>query len=94
MGEWHLRKDVTVGNIVATIMLIGVFIGGYYGHEKRIALLEQAEINATVLRAEEIKDRERDIDRVCNRLDKMENLMLQILQAQSIQSHYETSNKE
>ena len=44
MGEdlaWHLKKEVSVGHIVSTVMLAGLLIAGLVEMQNRLQLVEQ-----------------------------------------------------
>lgn len=70
-NDWHLNKTVTIGNMLTAILAILALIGSYYTLDRRIALLEEAKVeHEEALLAMN--------DRICKRLDKIENLILQV----------------
>lgn len=38
---WHLKKEVSVGHIVSTLMLAGLLIAGYIDMKTRVVALEE-----------------------------------------------------
>lgn len=79
MSEWHLRKEVTVGNIVASILLIAAAIAAFHNLDTRVVKLEANAMDAEIHRAEEKAERKEDIARLCERLDRIQDLQIQVL---------------
>lgn len=40
--SWHLRKEVTIGNIFATISAVALLIGAFYNLDSRLIRAEEA----------------------------------------------------
>ena len=68
-GAWHLRKDVTLGNIFTSIIAILAIISAYYSLDKRLALVEQHQESA-------IEVNRKTNEGVIKRLDRIEQLMI------------------
>ena len=64
-SDWHLSKTVTAGNVLTIFFAILALAGSYYTLDKRIAILEDNRIQ-----------REKSIDRVCDRLERIEDLLI------------------
>lgn len=78
MNDWHLRKEVTIGNILTAVAALTAAVAAYYNLDTRVSLLEERT-------TEERIDREKDVERICGRLDRIENILLDIRK-------YETGN--
>jgi hypothetical protein len=39
--DWHLKKEVSYGHIISTIILLILMVGGWVGIQTRLAILEE-----------------------------------------------------
>lgn len=63
-SNWHLRKDVTVGNLLTSVMAVIALVGSYYTLDKRIALNTQAIDNQIKTENEHYEDVKKSLDRI------------------------------
>lgn len=70
-SNWHLSKTVTIGNMLTMAFAIMALVGSYYTMDKRVTMLEVAQI-------EMAKHQKADTDRVCKRLDQIHNLIMSV----------------
>jgi len=66
---WHLKKEVSVGHIVTTLLLLGAVVGYANQLSARVSVLETKDqgFNASLLRIE------RAIERVEDKLDRKQD---------------------
>lgn len=75
--EWHLRKEVTVGNILTSVLAIVAALSAFYNLDKRV-LTNSAHIQANAERIAEGKETQKaDKDRIMQKLDRIENILLE-----------------
>ena len=78
-SDWHLSKTVTVGNMLTIFFAILALVGSYYTLDKRITIVERNQIDLTEHIKAENRHREKDIDRVCKKLERIEDLFLEFV---------------
>ena len=75
--EWHLRKEVTIGNIIASVLALGAVIGAFYNLDIRIHTnTNDITTNRSAIE-EEKTDRKEDMALIRKKLDKIETLLIQ-----------------
>jgi hypothetical protein len=70
-SKWILKKEISVGDLIAFFMAVGAVATAYFTLDKRIAILETTTVEAareTLLWREEVKDALREINR---KIDKI-----------------------
>jgi len=79
MAEWHLRKEVTIGNIFTAFLALIAALSAWYNLDTRLTVVETQQTDIKVhLQAESVARKE-DVERVCSRLDRIENIMIELL---------------
>jgi len=76
---WHLRKDVTVGNLIATAVLAMSIIGAAITFDRRVTVLEQRQTYATERFDRQTQAFQRSLDQVNDRLQRIELLLIDVL---------------
>lgn len=69
MSEWHLKKEVTIGNIVMVVSAIIALIASYYTLNTRITVLE----NVVAYNSKDINENHEEVIR---KLERIENILL------------------
>lgn len=75
-SDWHLSKTVTVGNMLTMTFAIMALVGSYYTLDKRISLVEASQLDVVVHLEQEKVARKEDVERVCTRLERIEDLII------------------
>jgi len=79
MAEWHLRKEVTIGNIFTAFLALFAALSAWYNLDTRLTVVETQQTNIGIhMQAERIARKE-DVERVCARLDRIEDIMIELL---------------
>lgn len=88
MTEWHLRKEVTIGNIFTAILALFAALSAWYNLDTRLTVVETQQTDIELhMQAERIARKE-DVERVCSRLDRIESIMIQMLQdSKNVKEH-------
>lgn len=82
--EWHLKKEVSYGHIISTLVLSGMLIAGWVDVQNRMVILEQHPLTSAHLVAERRLDiLETEIAKL-NTIDVAIQLRLEDLQVQII----------
>ena len=88
MTEWHLRKEVTIGNIFTAFLALVAALSAWYNLDMRLTVVETHQTDIKVHMEAERIARKEDVERVCTRLDRIENIMIEILQDdRSVKEH-------
>jgi len=77
--SWHLRKEVTVGNLFATIAAIAAVIGAFYNLDSRQS---KTELTVAYMQAEMAQDRDDEKEYrkdVRNKLGEIRELLWKFL---------------
>ena len=77
--DWHLRKDVTIGNILAAVAALVAALSAWHNLDSRVLLLEKSYSDVREHMLIEQEQRKEDVERVCARLDRIEGLVIEIL---------------
>ena len=80
MTEWHLRKEVTIGNIFTAILALFAALSAWYNLDTRLTVVETQQTDIELHMQTERIARKEDVERVCSRLDRIESIMIQMLQ--------------
>ena len=79
-SDWHLRKEVTICNIFTAILALLAALSAWYNLDTRLTVVEahQTDIKSHIVA--EATARRTDVERVCARLERIENIMIEMLQ--------------
>lgn len=82
-SDWHLSKTVTVGNMLTIFAAVIALAGSYYTLDKRIAIVESGQLDLAVHMENEKVERKKDVERVCDRLERIEDLLIDYVMKES-----------